>query len=378
MKKLVVKIGSSVLTLGSGKPDPVRFKVFAKDISRVIDRGYAVIVVSSGAIAFGSSLAGSSLAPDTLPHKQVLSSIGQPLLINAYTASFRPYKRIVTQVLLTHEDFMDRQRYLNARRSMDLMLEQGFVPVVNENDTIAVDEIKVGDNDTLSAMVAAMVNADRLIILSNIDAIFDKDPHTNSDAKPVSEIQHIEQYRSFDEGRSRYGVGGIKTKISAARQLARIGISTTIANGRMDGIVTKLADQFERGTGPRIGTTVAAAQHKISGAKKWVSLLLKSSGIITIDDGALSAVRKDKSLLAAGILGVSGTFKQGGVVSIADVRGREIGRGITNYSVSEIGMIKGKRSSQINGSLGYSKGDEVIHRDNLILTDPSPVLGREE
>ncbi len=378
MKKLVVKIGSSVLTLDNGKPDPVRFKAFAKDVSRVIDRGYAVVVVSSGAIAFGSSLAGASLAPDSIAHKQVLSSIGQPLLINAYTDSFRPYDRIVTQVLLTHEDFMDRQRYLNARRSMDLMLAQGFVPVVNENDTIAVDEIKVGDNDTLSAMVAAMISADRLIILSNIDAIFDKDPYRYHDAKPISEIQHIEQYKSFDEGKSRYGVGGIRTKISAARQLARMGISTTIANGRTDGIVTKLVDQFAQGNGAGIGTTVVASQRRISGAKKWVSLLLKSSGIITVDDGALSAVHKNKSLLAAGILGTSGTFKQGDVVSIADARGREIGRGISNYSVTEIGMIKGKKSSQINGSLGYSKGDEVIHRDNLILTASSSAPGRGE
>ncbi len=368
MKRLVVKIGSSVLTLENGTPDPVRFKSLARDIAQVIEKGYAVVIVSSGAIAFGSSLAGKSLAPVSIPNKQVLSSIGQPLLINAYLTNLRPYNKLVAQVLLTHEDFIDRQRYLNARRSMELMLEKGFIPVVNENDAIAVEEIKVGDNDTLSAMVAAMINADRLIILSNIDAIFDRDPHTYSDAKPIDEIKHIEQYRIFGEGKSRYGVGGIKTKISAARQLARIGISTTIANGRIENIVTKLADQFTREGGERLGTTVVANQKKISGAKKWVSLLLKSSGSITVDEGALSAVLKQKSLLAAGVVNVSGTFKQGDVISIADVRGREIGRGITNYSVTEIGKIKGKKSSQINGSLGYSKGDEVIHRDNLILT----------
>ena len=371
MKRLVVKIGSSVLTLENGTPDPVRFKSLARDIAQVIEKGYAVVIVSSGAIAFGSSLAGKSLAPVSIPNKQVLSSIGQPLLINAYLTNLKPYNKLVAQVLLTHEDFIDRQRYLNARRSMELMLEKGFIPVVNENDAIAVEEIKVGDNDTLSAMVAAMINADRLIILSNIDAIFDRDPHTYSDAKPIDEIQHIEQYRISGEGKSRYGVGGIKTKISAARQLARIGISTTIANGRIENIVTKLADQFTREGGERLGTTVVANQKKISGAKKWVSLLLKSSGSITVDEGALSAVLKQKSLLAAGVVNVSGTFKQGDVVSIADVRGREIGRGITNYSVTEIGMIKGKKSSQINGSLGYSKGDEVIHRDNLMLNRDS-------
>ena len=371
MKRLVVKIGSSVLTLENGTPDPVRFKVLAGDIAQVIEKGYSVVIVSSGAIAFGRSLAGKSLAPVSIPNKQVLSSIGQPLLINAYLTNLRPYNKLVAQVLLTHEDFIDRQRYLNARRSMELMLEQGFIPVVNENDAIAVEEIKVGDNDTLSAMVAAMVNADRLFILSNIDAIFDRDPHTCKDAKPIGEIKYREQYRSFGEGKSRYGVGGIKTKISAARQLARIGISTTIANGRIENIVTKLAGQFAQQGGERLGTTVVANQKKIGGAKKWVSLLLKSSGSITVDDGALSAVFKHKSLLAAGVVNVSGTFKQGDVVSIADARGREIGRGITNYSVTEIGMIKGKKSSQINGSLGYSKGDEVIHRDNLILKSDS-------
>ncbi len=368
MKKLVVKIGSSVLTLENGNPDPIRFRIFAKDVSRVIEKGYAVVIVSSGAIAFGISIAGKSLAPVSIPNKQVLSSIGQPLLINAYMTNLKPYNKVVTQVLLTHEDFIDRQRYLNARRSMDLMLEKGFIPVVNENDAISVDEIKVGDNDTLSAMVAAMINADRLIILSNIDAIFDKDPNKYSDAKPISEIKHIEQYKIFDDSKSRYGVGGIKTKISAAKQLARIGISTTIANGKIENIITKLIDQFAQGSGERLGTTVLAGQRKINGTKKWVSLLLKSSGSITVDEGALSALSKNKSLLAAGIMNVSGTFKQGDVISITDVHGREIGRGITNYSAPEIGMIKGKKSSQINSSLGYFKGDEVIHRDNLMLT----------
>ncbi len=373
MKKLVVKIGSSVLTLENGNPDHARFKAFAKDISQVIEKGYAVVIVSSGAIAFGSSIAGKALAPVSIPNKQVLSSIGQPLLINEYMTNLKPYRKVVTQVLLTHEDFIDRQRYLNARKSMELMLEKGFIPVVNENDAIAVDEIKVGDNDTLSAMVAAMINADRLIILSNIDAIFDKDPHTHGDAKPINEIKQIDQYRIFEDSKSRYGVGGIKTKISAARQLARIGISTTIANGRVENIVTRLVNQFTQENGERLGTTVLAAQKKINGTKKWVSLLLKSSGSITVDEGALSAVLKNKSLLAAGIVNVSGTFKQGDVISIADVRGREVGRGITNYSGTEIEMIKGKKSSQINSSLGYFKGDEVIHRDNLIITPSIPI-----
>lgn len=362
MKKLVVKIGSSVLTLENGHPDHVRFSAFAKDIAGVLDKGYSVVVVSSGAIAFGRSIAGSTLMPVSIPNKQVLSSIGQPLLINAYMTNLKPYNRVVAQVLLTHEDFIERQRYLNARRSIELMLDNGFIPVVNENDAISVDEIKVGDNDTLSAMVAVMINAERLIILSNIDAIYDKDPNKHKDAKPINEIRHIDRYKAFGDSKSRYGVGGIKTKISAARQLARLGISTTIADGRVNNVITKLI------SGEKLGTTVLADHKKVNGTKRWVSLLLKSSGSITIDDGALSAVLKDKSLLAAGIVKVSGTFKEGDVISIMDLKGRETGRGITNYSVTEIAMIKGKKSSQINSSLGYFKGDEVIHRDNLILT----------
>ncbi len=361
MKKLVVKIGSSVLTLENGYPDHDRFKAFAGDIAGVLDKGYSVVIVSSGAIAFGGSIAGNTLMPVTIPNKQVLSSIGQPLLINTYMTNLKPYNRVVAQVLLTHEDFIDRQRYLNARRSMDLMLDHGFIPVVNENDAISVDEIKVGDNDTLSAMVAAMINAERLIILSNIDAIYDKDPNKHGDAKPIAEIRYKDQHKTFDDSKSKYGVGGVKTKVSAAKQLARIGISTTIANGRVNNIITKLI------SGERLGTTILPDHKKVNGTKKWVSLLLKSSGSLSIDEGALSAVLKNKSLLAAGIVKVSGAFKEGNVISIMDTKGREIGRGITNYSVTEIEMIKGKKSSQIKSSLGYFNGDEVIHRNNLIL-----------
>jgi glutamate 5-kinase len=368
MKRLVVKIGSSVLTLENGNPDLGRFKILAKDIANVINNGYQIVIVSSGAIAFGRAIAGKALLPVSIANKQVLSSIGQPLLINAYINHFMPYNKIVSQVLLTHEDFMDRHRYLNARRSMEIMLEKGFIPVVNENDTIAVDEIKVGDNDTLSAMVAAMINADRLFILSDIDAIFDKDPHRFFDAKPIKEITRVDQYKLFGNTKSKYGVGGIKTKLSAAKQLATMGISTTIANGKIENIVTRLVNQFTNGNTELLGTTIVAGRKNVSGAKRWVSLLLKSSGNITIDNGALSAMLKHNSLLAAGIVKVSGTFREGDVVSIMDVNGKEIGRGITNYSATEIDLIKGKRSSQIRHLLGYYKGDEVIHRDNLILT----------
>ncbi len=361
MKKIVVKIGSSVLTLDNGEPDRTRFNILAADIAGIMGEGYAVAVVSSGAIAFGRSIAGKELAPVSIPNKQVLSSIGQPLLINAYMTDLKPYNKTVAQVLLTHEDFMDRQRYLNARRSIELMLNRGFVPVVNENDAISVDEIKVGDNDTLSAMVAVMISADRLIILSDIDAIYDRDPNRYRDARPINEIKPADQYRSFGESKSRYGVGGVRTKITAAKQLAKLGITTTIANGRINNIITRVVN------GEKLGTTILPGNKRINAKRKWVSLLLKSSGSISIDDGARAAVLKNKSLLAAGIIKVSGTFKDEDVISIMDTNGREIARGITNYSVTEIERIKGKKSSQIKTSLGYFKGDEVIHRDNLIL-----------
>lgn len=368
MKRLVVKIGSSVLTLENGYPDIGRFKAIAKDLSNVIDNGYSIVIVSSGAIAFGRAIAGRKLLPISIANKQVLSSVGQPLLINAYMDQFRAYDKIVAQVLLTHDDFIDRERYLKARRAMEIMLEKGFIPVVNENDAIAVEEIKVGDNDTLSAMVSAMINADRLIILSDIDAIYDKDPHRYPDAKPIKVISNVEQFTASDNTRSRYGIGGIKTKLSAAKQLAQIGITTTIANGKKDGIVTKLIRHFYSNDQDTIGTTISASHKLVSGTKKWVSLLLKSSGSITVDDGAFSAVLKNKSLLAAGIVKVSGTFKEGDVVSIFNIQGEEVGKGITNYSVTELELIRGKKSSQIKHLLGYYKGDEVIHRDNLILT----------
>ncbi len=367
MKTLVVKIGSSVLTLESGAPDHKRFESFAQDIAHVMDRGYAVVVVSSGAIAFGRGIAGARLVPVGIAEKQVLSSIGQPLLIHAYMHNFNPYNRIVSQVLLTHEDFMDRQRYLNARRSMELMLERGFVPIVNENDAIAVDEIKVGDNDTLSAMVAAMINAVKLIILSNVDAIYDRDPNKYQNAKPLHEISYADQHKNIDSTKSRYGVGGIKTKLTAARQLARLGISTTIVNGRTQGIVSSLVDHMEKKTGLLPGTTIIAGTKRVNGAKRWVGLLLKSSGSIAIDKGALSALLVDKSLLAAGVTRATGAFQEGDVVDITDEKGRKIGRGITNYTAGEIESIKGMKSSQIKSALGYFKGDEVVHRDNLML-----------
>ncbi len=367
MKTLVVKIGSSVLTLENGDPDHKRFASITKDVARVMERGYAVVVVSSGAIAFGRAIAGGRLAPAGMAEKQVLSSIGQPLLINAYMHNFRPYNKTVCQVLLTHEDFMDRQRYLNARRSMELMLYKGFVPVVNENDAIAVDEIKVGDNDTLSAMVAAMINADRLIILSNIDAIYDRDPNKYDDARPLHEIRHTDQHKKIDGTKSKYGVGGIKTKLTAAKQLARLGISTTIVNGRTEGIVSSLVDHIEKKTGVLPGTTILAGVRKVNGAKRWVGLLLKSSGSIAIDKGAMSALLADKSLLAAGVTRAEGAFKEGDVVDVVDDSGHKVGRGITNYAVAEIELIKGMKSSQIKSALGYFKGDEVVHRDNLML-----------
>ncbi len=363
MKNIVIKIGSSVLTVDNGSPDHNRFKEICNDVSHIINEGYMVVLVSSGAIAYGRAIAGNKLKSLSLPEKQVLSSIGQPMLIHTYMINFKPHDKIVSQILLTHEDFLDRTRYLNARRSIELMLKHGFIPIINENDAIAVDEIKVGDNDTLSAMVSVMVNAERLIILSNIDAIYDRDPNRFKDAKPVKEIMDIDQYHITDEGKSKYGVGGIKTKIEAARLLSRLGIYTTIADGRVRNIITRLMN------GEKLGTTVLPSSKKIEAKRKWISLLMKSSGSIVIDDGAVSAVLKKKSLLAAGIVSVSGAFKQGEVVSIMDTGANQIGKGITNYSVTDIEKIKGKKSLQINSSLGYKKGDEIIHRDNLVIIE---------
>ena len=297
--------------------------------------------------------------------QQAAAAVGQMGLAQAYESSFMKHNIHTAQILLSHDDLSDRTRYLNARSTLTTLLEMGVVPVVNENDTVATAELCFGDNDTLAALVANLINADLMVILTDQDGLYESDPRFNKEAEMVkSASANDTKLMAMAGAGSSLGRGGMQTKVSAARLAARSGTSTVIANGREDQVLSRLLE------GETLGTFLEAGSEPVTARKQWLASQLTLKGSVTVDDGAVNVLKKSgKSLLAVGISKVTGQFSRGEVVACVDQAGKEIARGLVNYSADEIELLKGKSSDNIEDLLGYAAEAEIIHRDNLVLSD---------
>lgn len=362
-RRWVVKVGSSLVTDDGQGLDRERISSWVKQICRLRDKGREIVLVSSGSIAEGLSRLGWEKRPEALNDLQAAAAVGQMGLIQAYESKFQQYNVHTAQVLFTHEDMADRQRYLNARSTLNRLLDLNVVPVVNENDTVATEEIRFGDNDRLAAVTANLVEADLLVILTDQEGMYDSDPRQNTDARLLDRVMvDDKKLEDMASGSSTHGRGGMRTKIQAARLAARSGTATLIANGRTDQILQQIAD------GAKTGTLFCPAQEPLAARKQWLAGQVVLTGKLILDDGAVTVVSQSgKSLLPVGVKDVLGDFPRGAIVACIDDKGREIARGLVNYSSDEIIKIKGQASGDIMKLLGYIDEAELIHRDNLVL-----------
>lgn len=366
IKRIVVKVGSSTLTHQNGGLNISSIECIVRQIADLHNKGIEVILVTSGAIGAGIGRLGLKTRPKTIPEKQAAAAVGQGILMHMYEKLFAEYGQVVAQILLTREDISHRVRFLNARNAFSALLEKKVIPIINENDAVVVDEIKFGDNDTLSALVASLVEADLLILLSDIDGLYSSDPRINTDAKLLSWVEKItpEIESAAGGAGTSLGTGGMATKIKAAKIAVSAGTSMVIANGAHPGVIGDIIN------GKEIGTWFKPKEKPLHARQRWIAYGMSIKGRIFIDEGAVKAiVENQKSLLPSGITRISGRFNEGHVVLIIDSSGREIARGMVNYSSDEIEKIKGLKSSEIENILGYKNYDEVIHRDNMVLVN---------
>jgi glutamate 5-kinase len=363
-RRIVVKVGSSLVTAGGRGLDHAALSRWAEQIAALAEQGKEVVLVSSGAIAEGISRLGWKKRPKSVRELQAAAAVGQMGMVQAYESIFRAHGLNAAQVLLTHEDLTDRTRYLNARSSLRTLLELRVVPIINENDAIATDEIRLGDNDTLGALVTNLVEANCLIILTDQPGLYTADPRKDPEATLVMnahagdpELEHM-----AGGAGSSVGTGGMLTKIQAAKRAARSGAHTVICSGREENVLLRLA------AGEAIGTQLISRQETLAARRQWMADHLQLRGGVVLDNGAVRALQEDgKSLLSVGVKGVVGEFQRGEVVAIVDSEGKEIARGLTNYSATETRRIAGKPSTQIEAELGYVDEPELIHRDNLVM-----------
>lgn len=364
VKRVVIKIGSRVLTDSDGALDMGVIGRICDEIAFLRQHGLEVIVVSSGAIAAGRSELGLTEKPRTIPHKQAAAAVGQTRLMQAYEKAMSPNKLKVAQVLLTSEDLGSRQRFLNARATLDALLGFGIVPIINENDTVVVDEIKFGDNDNLSALVTNVAEAHLLLILTDIEGFFSADPRTHPEATLVPLIKGItrEVERAAGGSGSTVGTGGMATKVAAAKKAGKNGVATIMVSGKRGGIIIAALQ------GEEVGTLFMPSETGLNRRKHWIAYTLRPSGRIIVDDGARNALlKKGKSLLPTGVVRVEGRFERGACVRLCGPDGIEFARGLSDYSSAESVRLVGCKSSEIEGILGYHYGDVIIHRDNLVL-----------
>ncbi len=359
-KRIVVKIGSAVIA-GNSASNPV-FSRLATEIHEARKDGRQFAIVSSGAIALGMQSLNLKQRPTSIPERQAVAAVGQGLLMARYGQAFGRRAERVAQVLLTHDDLSSRHRFLNARNTLLQLLSMGIVPVINENDTVAVDEIKFGDNDLLSALATNLIEADLLIILTDINGLFSKDPKSDPSACLVPLVRDIDALAPVEGTTGVLGTGGMASKIEAAKKAAHCGAATVIANGALPGIVKRVLDCED------IGTLILPKEDRLTSKKHWIAFSTRPSGRVFVDDGAREAISlKGKSLLPTGVKTVDGQFQAGEVVHCVDLKGMEFARGVANYSSKEIESIKGLKTKDIEGVLGYKVFDEVIHRDNLVV-----------
>lgn len=362
--RIVLKVGSQVLTAKGRSLNQAIFDRLAKEVSAAKKKGFEVVIVSSGAIAAGMSRLGLTEKPKTIPQKQASAAIGQSALMWNYERAFTFYGEKVAQVLLTRDDLSDRNRYLNARNTLLTLLDFGVIPIINENDTVVVEEIKFGDNDNLSALVTSLVNADLLVVLSDIDGLYDRDPRLHKNAKLIPLVPHVtvEMEMKASGTLSPISIGGMVTKLQAARKAALFGVPTILANGTVDGIIEKIL------RGEDVGTLFASEVNKLNSRKHWIAFTLKARGKIIVDEGAKKAIlQKGKSLLPSGVLGTEGKFGPSDPVVLTDTQGQDFAKGLSNYTSSEINKIKGLKTTEIEIKLGYKYSDEIVHRDDLVV-----------
>ncbi len=374
IKRVVIKIGSSVISnkdkgrsaleCGLSK-DWVRH--YARQIKMIQDKGYDVVLVSSGAIMAGRERLGLSRADLTIPEKQACAAIGQSFLMHTYEKAFEKKDIKVAQILLSHDDLGNRRRYLNAKHTIEALLERNVIPIINENDSVTVEEIKIGDNDTLSATVACLVDAQLLIILSDVEGLFNRDPSIKIKGEKAELLSHVarvndEIERTAGKSNNKLTVGGMYTKVIAAKKTMSFGIPTLVVNGLDEKVLENIFAAKD------VGTLFWSGKGKIRDRKHWIAHTLKPAGTLVVDAGARKAlVERGKSLLPAGLIKVNGEFEFGKAVMIMDEDGKEIGRGLVNYNSRDLLQIKGMKTPAIKKRIGESFYEEVIHRDDLVI-----------
>ena len=364
-KRWVIKIGSALLTDDGAGLDRQAIDGWVEQIAQLLAKGNEVVLVSSGAIAEGIVRLGWTTRPESIHELQAAAAVGQMGLIQAYESSFKRYERHTAQILLDHDDLASRQRYLNARGALQTLIGLNVVPIVNENDTVVTDEIRFGDNDSLAALVANLIDADMLVILTDKDGLYDANPDNNPNAQLVSEAMADDSSLDALAGGSSgsLGRGGMITKLQAARLAARSGCSTVIAGGRNQQILHQVA------AGENVGTLLSASQKPLAARKQWLAGQLQVKGKLILDAGAVKVLTEQgRSLLAVGVSAVQGKFTRGELVSCMDSHGVEIARGLVNYNSDEANRIKGQSTEAIPKILGYRDDDELIHRDNLVIS----------
>ena len=363
-KRLVIKIGSALLTNNGSGLDRAAIDGWVEQINQLLVAGKEIVLVSSGSVAEGIVRLGWKQRPETIHELQAAAAVGQMGLIQTYESSFQRFDRLTAQILLDHDDLASRQRYLNARSALQTLISLNVIPIVNENDTVVTDEIRFGDNDSLAALVANLIDADLLVILTDKDGLYSANPDENSDATLISEAMASDTSLDALAGGSASGLGrgGMVTKLQAARLAERSGCSTVIVGGSNNNIISAVAD------GENVGTLLTASQQPIAARKQWLAGHLQAKGQLLLDAGAVKVLTgQGRSLLAVGVTDVVGHFTRGELVSCVDSDGQEIARGLVNYNSDEARRIKGQSTEAIADILGYLEDDELIHRDNMVI-----------
>lgn len=364
-KRIVIKVGTSTITYANGKRNFSQIDRLAREISDLQNQGKEMILVTSGAVAVGVDRMGLPGKPKTIPGKQAAAAVGQGVLMHTYEKFFADYGQIVAQVLITKTEAIDRHRYTNTRNTFMELMRQRVIPIVNENDVVALDELKIGDNDNMSALVAGIVDADLVVILSDVDGLYTDNPQTHPDAVIVPEVAEITPEIEASAGGvgSARGTGGMATKIQAAKAATSSGIHLVIASGTEKNAITRVLQ------GEELGTLFVSRENRLQFRKRWLAFGAKIAGSIVVDDGCAKAIRKAGgcSILPAGVFAVQGEFLPGSTVSVIDKDAHELARGLVHYSSAELEQIKGCNSGEIANILGHKNFDEVIHRDDLVI-----------
>lgn len=364
-KRIVVKVGTSTITYSNGKRNFSQIDRLARELSDLQNQGKEMILVTSGAVAVGVDRLGLPKKPDTIPGKQAAAAVGQGVLMHTYEKFFADYGQVVAQVLLTKTESIDRHRYTNSRNTFMELLRQGVIPIVNENDVVALDELKIGDNDNMSALVAGIVDADLVIILSDIDGLYTANPQTNPDAELVPLVTEITPEIEASAGGvgSARGTGGMATKIQAAKAATSSGINLVIASGTEKNAIPRIVN------GENIGTLFVSRENRLQFRKRWLAFGARIQGSVVVDAGCAEAIHKAGgcSILPAGVVAVEGCFEPGSTISVKDGDGHELARGLSHYSSEELEKIKGCKSCDIEDIIGHKNYDEIIHRDDLVI-----------